>query len=164
MAQATAIVTGQASLAPEDDVDDFARPADRSLTGPAQRWNLPVGVEVFQFRGPLFFGAASSLTEAFDGMGRAPRVLILRMRETPIVDATGARMLIGFVRGCASGGTAVLFAGLQSQPAQTLTDMGLFGGAVIPERLVDYPTALARAAVLIERRRDPEFAAETASG
>ena len=42
---------------------------------PDQRSHLPEGVEVFQVRGPLFFGAANRLDEVFDQFrARKPRV------------------------------------------------------------------------------------------
>ncbi len=144
MSEVTAVHTGQASLGPEEEVDDLGVPEARS-----QRWGLPPGVEVFQFRGPLFFGAATRLSEVFEGMGRPPKVLILRLREAPLVDATGARMLIDFIRRTQALGARILLAGLQPQPEKTLADMGLFSGDDCPERLPDFATARLRAQALL---------------
>ncbi|MBP0575585.1 hypothetical protein J8J27_33190, partial [Mycobacterium tuberculosis] len=37
------------------------------------RAHLPPGVEVFEARGPLFFGAAARLSEVLDQIGQPPR-------------------------------------------------------------------------------------------
>ncbi|GAB3017160.1 sulfate permease [Niabella terrae] len=50
---------------------------------------LPEGLQVFEISGPLFFGAADKFREAMRFMHPSPEVLILRMGEVPVIDATG---------------------------------------------------------------------------
>jgi len=57
---------------------------------PDLRDRLPVGVEVFRFSGPIFFGVASEMLEALRRAGERPRAIILRMEQVPYIDATGA--------------------------------------------------------------------------
>lgn len=160
MAEVTAVRTGEASFLPELDIDDFRAPEGRET----QRTGLPHGVEVFQFRGPLFFGAAASLTEVFEGMGRVPRVLILRLREAPMIDATGATLLIDFVERCEAAGTRVVLSSLQPQPARVLQDMGLFDSAHPPTRVEGYAAARALAEQLATTHGAHAVAAEPARG
>ncbi|OCX54386.1 sodium-independent anion transporter [Mucilaginibacter sp. PPCGB 2223] len=54
---------------------------------------LPKGVEVFEVNGPLFFGAAYKFKEAMKVIEKPPKVLIIRMRNVPVIDATGIRVL-----------------------------------------------------------------------
>jgi SulP family sulfate permease len=54
---------------------------------------VPEGVQVFEIEGPLFFGAAYKFTEAMRVIEKPPRVLILRMRNVPLIDATGIKAL-----------------------------------------------------------------------
>jgi len=54
---------------------------------------LPRSVEVFEIRGPLFFGAVYKFKDAMKQVERAPKVLILRMRHVPVIDASGVRAL-----------------------------------------------------------------------
>ena len=54
---------------------------------------LPGSVEVFEIRGPLFFGAVYKFKDAMKQVERAPKVLILRMRHVPVIDASGIRAL-----------------------------------------------------------------------
>lgn len=52
-------------------------------------FNIPKGVEVFEITGPLFFGAAYKFKDAIKFIEDRPKVLIIRMRYVPIIDATG---------------------------------------------------------------------------
>jgi SulP family sulfate permease len=62
-------------------------------SGFAEALPLPKQVEVFEITGPLFFGAAYKFKEALKQVERAPKVLIIRMRHVPVIDATGVRAL-----------------------------------------------------------------------
>lgn len=59
------------------------------LTG----YNLPKGVDVFEINGPLFFGAAYKFKQAMQVIEKSAKVLIVRMRHVPIIDATGIQVL-----------------------------------------------------------------------
>ncbi|MGE5540638.1 MAG: SulP family inorganic anion transporter [Gemmatimonas sp.] len=114
------VVRGSMGTVIEADIDDFTRPANDVYT---QRADLPPGVEVFQFRGPLFFGAAELLTDVLDRIAGAPRVFILRMSQVQMIDATGASRLRDFIDGCRRRGTELILSGLQRQPNEVLEDM-----------------------------------------
>jgi SulP family sulfate permease len=64
-------------------------PADE-LIGPD---DIPNGVDVFEINGPLFFGAAYKFKDAMKVVENPARVLIIRMRNVPVIDATGIRVL-----------------------------------------------------------------------
>ena len=87
---------------------------------PKLRDQLPEGVEVFRFTGPLFFGVASEMLEAFRRSGQRPKAIILRMERVPYVDATGANALATFTRQAKHSGTEVWLVGLQQQPREFL--------------------------------------------
>jgi SulP family sulfate permease len=55
--------------------------------------SLPEGVDVFEINGPLFFGAAYKFKEAMKVIEKPAKVLIIRMRNVPIIDATGIQIL-----------------------------------------------------------------------
>ena len=90
---------------------------------PGLRDQLPGGVEVFRFTGPMFFGVASEMLEGLRRAGERPRAIILRMEQVPYVDATGANALETFVRQATGSGTQIWMSGLQRQPLQFLTRM-----------------------------------------
>ncbi|HBR68385.1 MAG TPA: sodium-independent anion transporter [Rhodospirillaceae bacterium] len=81
-----------------------------------QRADLPQGVEVFQISGPIFFGVAGDLLDTLKRMGQMPKILIIRMRLVPFLDASGATVLESLARDCKVKGTKVIFAAAQKQP------------------------------------------------
>nr|WP_217807795.1 SulP family inorganic anion transporter [Oceanibacterium hippocampi] len=103
----------------QEDIDDAAQPR---VTFDHQ--TLPKGVEMLSLRGPLFFGAAKGLLDMQDAMPSAPKVIILRVRDVPLIDATGVGVLTEFVRRCKADGTVVLVAGVRPQPKEILRKMG----------------------------------------
>ena len=60
---------------------------------PVENFIIPVQVDVFEITGPLFFGAAYKFKEAMRYIEKRPRVLIIRMRKVPIIDATGIKTI-----------------------------------------------------------------------
>jgi sulfate permease, SulP family len=122
MAEVASVQQGTPLL--EKDIDDFERPRSDTYT---QRAGLPEGVEVFQLRGPLFFGSAGRLADLLDNIGTLPRVFILRMREVPMIDATGVAALKGFIERCDAHGTEVIATAVQPALRAVLASMGFDG-------------------------------------
>lgn len=87
---------------------------------PELRNQLPEGVEVLRFSGPIFFGIASEMLEALRRAGQKPRAIILRMEQVPYIDATGANALATFTRQAKHSGTEVWLVGLRHQPREFL--------------------------------------------
>jgi SulP family sulfate permease len=54
---------------------------------------LSNGIDVFEINGPLFFGAAYKFKDAMRIIENPAKVLIIRMKNVPIIDATGVRTL-----------------------------------------------------------------------
>jgi SulP family sulfate permease len=84
------------------------------------RPEVPVGVEVFEISGAFFFGAAEMFRETVSHVGRRPKVLIIRMRDVTLLDATGLRALRDVVRASRAERTLVLIAEIHTQPLATL--------------------------------------------
>lgn len=57
------------------------------------KFQIPGGIEVFEIIGPLFFGAAYKFKDAMRYLEKHPKVLIIRMRHVPLIDATGIQVL-----------------------------------------------------------------------
>lgn len=87
------------------------------------RERLPAGVEMCRFRGPLFFAVADRLDRILDPIREPPLVFVLRMRQVPLVDASGVTALEGFLDRCQKMGSAVILSGLEGQPRQILQQM-----------------------------------------
>jgi SulP family sulfate permease len=104
----------------ERDQDDFDRPRP-----PDEHTSLPADVEAYRVSGPLFFAVANRIDDVLRAFGRKPRVFILRLSRVPLIDASGATAIINLLARCRREGIAVIFTGLQPQPARILRDMGV---------------------------------------
>jgi MFS superfamily sulfate permease-like transporter len=58
--------------------------------------HVPDGVKVFEIYGAFFFGAASKFKDAIAEVAAPPKVLVLRLRDVPAIDATALRALRTF--------------------------------------------------------------------
>lgn len=103
----------------EEDEEGEERPDRFSLDGR----ELPPGVLVYEINGPFFFGAANSFLESLEKIKQS-RVLILRMRNVPAMDATGYHALYKIYRRCSRAGTALLLTHVQRQPLSVLQGHG----------------------------------------
>ena len=90
-----------------------------------QRDDLPKNVEVFRISGPVFFGVAGELLDAMRKIGRTPKVIILRMRLVPMLDASGVTMIEEFIEQARISGAKIILSGVQPQPREMLTRIGL---------------------------------------
>ena len=113
---------------------------------------VPPGVEVFRIAGPFFFGAAERFKDSMRVVDRPPRVLILRMREVPVMDATGHRALEDVVERFQGGGTVVLMSGVHRGPLELMERTGLLDRIGRENLLPDVHSAVARARQLLESR------------
>jgi sulfate permease, SulP family len=132
----------------EQDVDDFARPRSDTYT---QRAGLPPGAEVYQMRGPLFFGAATRLDDMLSNLLPRVRVFILRMGEVPLVDATGARALRDLAADFERRGRTLILAEVADSVRKVLDDLGVSGRAPHVRFTPTYREALRVAWSVVER-------------
>lgn len=132
------------SVAPVEDGD-----ADDE---PDARQRLPEGVEMFRFSGPLFFAVANRLDQVLDPIREPPKVFILRLRQVPLIDASGVTALEEFVSRCQKMGTAVILSGLHGQPHAILhqMDFGKHPNLLGLAAGFDEALAMAQAAMKIE--------------
>ncbi|WP_135213302.1 SulP family inorganic anion transporter [Vitreimonas flagellata] len=148
MSEATAISRGVSLV--ERDQDDFANPR----TGYEARAELPRGVEVFELRGPLFFGAASRLIDALDAAFPPPRAFILRFREVPLADASGVNALQRFLKRCASHNVAAIFCELRPSVHASLDTLHVLDQVRVTE---SYDQAIAIATHAIDKDQNSEL-------
>jgi SulP family sulfate permease len=93
-----------------------AEEGDKELTST----QIPEGVEVFEISGAFFFGAAETFKDTLLQVSRRPKVLIIRMRDVSLLDATGLRALRDVVRRSRSERTLVLISEIHTQPLMAL--------------------------------------------
>lgn len=88
----------------EDDVVD-----DYHIT----QADIPIGVDVFEVNGPFFFGAADKFRDTIRGVTKRSKILVLRMRYVPTIDATGLSALENMLSSAERDGTEVILSGVQ---------------------------------------------------
>ena len=82
--------------------------------------SIPPGVEVYEVNGPFFFGAASKFRDTLATVSQRPRVLIVRLRNVPAIDATGLHALREVIAKSAAEGTRVILSDVHAQPMAAL--------------------------------------------
>jgi SulP family sulfate permease len=82
-------------------------------------------IVAYRIDGPVFFGAANRFFDQLLKVGDAAKVVILRMRRVPVMDATGLAALEALVDRLRRRGILVLVSGLQDQPYSVLERTGV---------------------------------------
>ena len=91
------------------------------------------GVISMRISGPLFFGGVSNISQFLKNLNEMPKVLILRMGYVPMVDASGANIIVEFVKKQRKKGIKVIFSNVKKQPRRVLHEAFLEEG-------IDYHT------------------------
>ena len=94
------------------DIDDNENKNDKEAIG---TFAIPNDVEVFEITGPLFFGAAYKFKDAMRFIEKPPKVLIIRMRQVPIIDATGIKTLQEVYKESKHRGTKLILSEVHSE-------------------------------------------------
>jgi SulP family sulfate permease len=81
---------------------------------------VPRGVEVYEVNGPFFFGAATKFRDTLAAVSDRPKVLVIRMRSVPVIDATGLHALREVIEQTSAGGTRVILSDVHAQPMAAL--------------------------------------------
>ena len=80
---------------------------------------------VYRIEGPIFFGAADRFFEELLRVDPHIRVVILRLRQVPVIDHTGAAALRRLVDRLTRRGIVVMLSGVQDQPRGVLERTGI---------------------------------------
>lgn len=74
-------------------------PLDESKDAPLET-AIPSDTVVFEITGPFFYPVADLLDEALSQLDRNPRVFLLRLHKSPLIDATGLNAINKFALKC----------------------------------------------------------------
>lgn len=81
---------------------------------------IPKDIMLYEISGPLFFGASQKFEELLTDLNQEPKVLILRMRNVPFIDATAVNRLKEFHLTLKSFGTTLIISGANRQVKEEL--------------------------------------------
>ena len=85
---------------------------------------IPEGASVFEITGPIFFGAATKFTDTLSSTDK--KVLILRMRSVPAIDATGIHAFETILKNFEKTGKTLIISHANEQPLKALKKSGLY--------------------------------------
>lgn len=86
---------------------------------------VPEGTEVFEVSGPMFFGAVDKLLRLkHRAMKAETRVVVIRMRSVPAIDATAMNTLRDVTRDLMNSDISVIFSHVLSQPRALMEKNG----------------------------------------
>lgn len=88
--------------------------------------HIPPKTMLYEINGPLFFGASQKFQEILSDLNQAPKVLIVRMRHVPFIDATGINTLQQFHQRLASRGTTIVISGANRTVKAELLKAGMY--------------------------------------
>ena len=77
--------------------------------------NIPKEVLLYEINGPLFFGAARQFQETVTNTSLQPKVIIIRMRYVPLIDATGYQSIKEIVKIFKERGIKVIISGVKDR-------------------------------------------------
>ncbi len=83
------------------------------------------GVEVYKMRGPFFFGVTDRLRNLIMQMESPPKLLVLRMKHVPVLDATALQALREIHQRCLMHGSKLVLMEVQPEPSQLIKGYGL---------------------------------------
>ena len=92
----------------------------------AARSLLTKHVVAYRVDGPVFFGAAERFIDQLVKVDDSIKVVVLRLKRVPVMDATGVTALRSIHDRLARRGIALLVSGLQPQPKALLRRMGVY--------------------------------------
>lgn len=130
------------------DIDDSGKEKN---TNDIEILSIPSTVEVFEITGPLFFGAAHKFKAAMRFIENPPKILIIRMRQVPFIDATGIRTLKEVHKDAKHRGTKIILSEVHNpQVIKELQDARLLFAIGKANVTSNFKDALSRSIVLLQ--------------
>ncbi len=111
--------------------------------------SIPRGVEVYEINGPFFFGAADLLQNLLVNLEAKPKVFILRMRNVPMIDASGLHALKEFFHHCEKIRARLILSGVHGQTADDLKKFGIYEAVGASNIFPHIDAALAKAEAIL---------------
>ncbi len=112
-------------MSEEASIHGWKYELDESENDPAaiELREVPHEVRVYEITGPMFFGVAGLISQI--SVKDFTKVLIIRMRGVPAIDATAMQSLENLVDNCMEKGITVIFSHVNQQPRSIMDKDGL---------------------------------------
>ena len=104
---------------------------------------IPEGAMVYEITGPIFFGVSNKIADVIKKSNK--KVLVLRMRSVPAIDATGIHSFESIIKTCKKNGSTLVLSHVNEQPMEVLKKSGMLS-EIGEENICEHiDSALARA-------------------
>lgn len=97
--------TGELKIESDSEIRDEGTEEEKLL--------LPDSVEVYEIRGPFFFGVANKFDEKMRNIGEHHKIRIIRMRKVPFIDSTGLNNLEALIKNSIKEKIHVILSGVR---------------------------------------------------
>ncbi len=85
---------------------------------------IPDGAMVYEITGPIFFGASTKIANVIKTSDK--KVIIIRMRSVPAIDATGIHSFESIIKTCRQKNITLIMSHVNSQPMKVLKKSGMY--------------------------------------
>jgi SulP family sulfate permease len=118
--------------------------------------DIPQGVIIYEVNGPFFFGAASKFKDTLRTVHSNSKILILRLRNVPAIDATGIATIKEIFEDCQKNNSVLIISGIHAQPLFAAEKAGLIQEIGDENIIGNIEDALVRARNLLEINPDDD--------
>lgn len=112
-------VTDIQGIEMNDDEDEF------ELLDDELKEVLSDEILIYEINGPFFFGAADKFLDSIQSLQGPSKVLIIRLRNVPVIDATAVHALNLLQDNCHRSNTTLILSEVNDRPYQVIKRVGL---------------------------------------
>lgn len=110
--------------------------------------SIPADTMVYEITGPIFFGAADKVARVISQSHT--KVVILRMRSVPVIDATGIHSFEALIKTCHKKGVTLIMSHVNPKPMKFFHKSGIYREIGKENFCDNIDAALARAKEIVE--------------
>jgi SulP family sulfate permease len=107
-------------------IDTLSTGEDGNTLFESELDEFPDAIRLYEVNGPLFFGAARRLEDTLLGSVNKPKIIIIRLRHVPFIDATGYKSLVDIIKSCKKNEVDVYLSGVGKPIKQFLLRNGFY--------------------------------------
>jgi SulP family sulfate permease len=113
---------------------------------------IPDGVQVFEMRGPFFFGVANIFEEIDREVSKKPKVLVIRFWRVPFIDSTAVNNFRSFIEKKKNSGITIVMSHVVPTVYNELDKNGITEIIGKDNFCPEIESALKRASELVQKK------------
>jgi len=142
-----ALVLFMKKMSDETDVRGWVTVNDENDPDAIRLKAVPKDTMVYEITGPIFFGAADKIARVISQSHT--KVVIIRMRSVPVIDATGIHSFESLIKTCQKKGVTLIMSHVNDKPMKFFHKAGIYNKVGKDNFCENIDAALARATEII---------------